>query len=135
MIQPLQPPKSAMSKQSTKDYVLVINANSNDGQLLEQSNKGIKRLLYTKTKELFDEEIPCQQLAGIIYNITHPYQNSVNMIKRIKQECPLSVPIITAIWENSLEIEREIRKLGIFYYMIKPFDEWEINEVLSCLPC
>lgn len=58
------------------------------------------------------EDINGKQLLAIMKNI-HP-----------------QVPLIVVTGDNSLELEREIRTYGVFYYLIKPFSAEEVTEVI-----
>lgn len=41
------------------------------------------------------------------------------------------LPVIVITGDHSLELERELRSLGIFYYLIKPFGMREMLEVVE----
>lgn len=48
-------------------------------------------------------------------------------VKKIHRE----LPVIVITGDHSLELERELRSLGIFYYLIKPFGMQEMLEVVE----
>jgi len=50
-------------------------------------------------------------------------------ISRIK-DVDDSMPVVVAVKENSLELEREMRTRGIFYYLILPAGYDEIEKVI-----
>ena len=50
-------------------------------------------------------------------------------ISRIK-DVDDSMPVVVAVKENSLELEREMRRRGIFYYLILPAGHDEIEKVV-----
>ena len=61
---------------------------------------------------------------------SHDDLNAVETVKMMKELLPELI-IITISEETSLEIERELRKSGIYYHITSPIDEHELREVLA----
>ncbi|MBF0227395.1 MAG: response regulator [Desulfobacterales bacterium] len=53
-----------------------------------------------------------------------------NLIPKIKEMHP-SIKIVTMTGDNTEELERDIRKLGIIYYMAKPFPVEHLKNILD----
>lgn len=51
----------------------------------------------------------------------------IHVIKKLEPE----LPIIVTTEKCSLDIEKEIRTAGIFFYMVKPFNQEEIKSVIN----
>lgn len=58
---------------------------------------------------------------------------AVDLITQIKQIRP-ATRIITMTGFNSRELELKIRRQGILYYMIKPFEEAHLKSILDYIP-
>jgi two-component system response regulator HydG len=66
----------------------------------------------------------------ILLDIFLPDGKGHELIPRIKELWP-TVGIVAMTGYNSRELEREIRKQGILYYMIKPFGTGCLKELLD----
>jgi CheY-like chemotaxis protein len=59
-----------------------------------------------------------------------PDMTAVELIPQLKALQP-EVRIITLTGQNSRELERRLRELGISYYMAKPFQRDELHSILE----
>lgn len=66
----------------------------------------------------------------IVFNITDPSLQSVKDLSRLKQVYS-DTPFITIVSENTLELERQIRSIGIFFYIIKPYSLDDLHMLLN----
>ncbi|MFQ5905256.1 MAG: response regulator [bacterium] len=65
-----------------------------------------------------------------VIDISHEAMDPADAIGAIKAISPgLSVIVITD--ENRLELEKDIREQGVFYYLVKPLDEREYTEAVN----
>lgn len=49
----------------------------------------------------------------------------------LKNSYDEKVPVIVIVSDTTPHIEKSVRQLGIFYYMVKPYDLKELDEVLQ----
>ena len=56
--------------------------------------------------------------------------NGVQVLSMVKNLDP-DLPVIVITGDSSIDLERKIRSLGVFYYLIKPFKMEELREVIS----
>jgi len=66
----------------------------------------------------------------ILLDIFLPDIKGYLLIPEIKKRCPHS-NIIGMTGYNSRDLEKEVRKRGVIYYMIKPFDIGQIRCILD----
>jgi DNA-binding response OmpR family regulator len=68
----------------------------------------------------------------ILLDVYLPDTTAHELIPRFKELNP-GVMIVTMTGENTEDLERRIRKLGITYYMAKPFAVEEFSKIISHL--
>ena len=69
--------------------------------------------------------------ALILYDMElAPPNEFVALKKSIGEKFTYEIPIVVMVSENSLEKERFARELQVFYYLIKPFELQELDEVI-----
>ena len=67
----------------------------------------------------------------VLLHVQLPDIETLEEFCKIKKQWQVGLPVILIISENSLEFERYARTQNIFfYYMIKPYDFKELEEVL-----
>ena len=66
----------------------------------------------------------------ILLDVFLPDTTAHDLIPKMKAQ-QADIRIITMTGENTEELEREIRKLGIVYYMAKPFEIAELKNILD----
>lgn len=76
-------------------------------------------------KELVENEYDALILDMYMEEING--KQTISIIKNIKPK----MPIIVITGDSSLELEREIRSCGVFYYLVKPFEMKELKEVID----
>ena len=74
-------------------------------------------------------EIKTKQFDFLLTNVFLPDTSSHYLIPQIKA-FNSAIGICTMIEDNSIEIEEEIRKLGIRYYMARTFQNEELEAIL-----
>lgn len=90
------------------------------GHYSERHSVGKKALARVRDK-LFDL---------VLLEVLLPDMQASELIPQIKQIRP-DVRIITMTGYNSRELELKIRRQGILYYMIKPFEESYLKSILD----
>ena len=66
----------------------------------------------------------------VLRDIFLPDINGVELIQKLKEVWP-KIRIITMTGHNSRELEMEVRKQGIIYYMIKPVNIQNLKEIVD----
>jgi DNA-binding NtrC family response regulator len=90
------------------------------GHNVERSGTG-KSALDKVKKKMYDL---------VLLDIFLPDIKGYELIPKFKKEWP-EIRIITMTGYNSRELEMEVRKQGIIYYMIKPFDAMVLKEIVD----
>ena len=93
------------------------------------TDHGYNVTLVTNGKDAMDE-LAEENYDAAVLDMYMDKVNGIQVIAAIKEISP-KFPIIVITGDNSIELEREIRSRGVFYYFIKPFDMKELNEVLE----
>ncbi len=90
------------------------------GHRVETSKSG-KNALQKVIKKMFDL---------VLLDIFLPDINGVELIQKLKEVWP-EIRIVTMTGHNSRELEMEVRKQGIIYYMIKPVNVQNLKEIVD----
>ena len=109
--------RDRISKLLTDEYQVSTSPKISEALTL------VQRGVFTVILLSFDRETVAQEL------------NVIQAITILQKIDPDLIIIIMATedhlgMDNSLELEREIRTKGIFYYMLKPVEEEEMKKVL-----
>jgi DNA-binding NtrC family response regulator len=64
----------------------------------------------------------------------HDIRDLQNFIA-VKNSYDEKVPVIVIVSDTTPDMEQSVRKLGIFYYLVKPYDFKELGEVLQGAFC
>jgi DNA-binding NtrC family response regulator len=90
------------------------------GHEVEKARSG-KEALRRFTQNIFDL---------VLLDIFLPDIKGYELIEQLKTLCP-EIGIVTMTGYNTRELETEVRKQGILYYMIKPFETKSLKELLD----
>ena len=90
------------------------------GHKVEKARSG-KEALQRFTKNMFDM---------VLLDIFLPDIEGYKLIPQFKELCP-NIGIVTMTGYNSRELEMQVRKQGILYYMIKPFETEYLKSLLD----
>jgi two-component system response regulator PilR (NtrC family) len=66
----------------------------------------------------------------VLIDISPPDMSAQELIERLKELRP-EIGIVTMTGQSTDELEKEIRTLGIIYYMSKPINESALKEILD----
>ena len=66
----------------------------------------------------------------IIYDLDNPKSKVITDLMKLKNSIE-DIPIITITTVNSLEAEKTIRGVGIFYYMLKPYHVRDLDKLIN----
>jgi CheY-like chemotaxis protein len=76
------------------------------------------------------EKVRKKPIELVLLDMSLPGMSTQNLIIKLKESKP-DIGIVTMTDANSSGQEKEIRTLGIVYYMIKPVDEKVLKEILD----
>ena len=76
------------------------------------------------------EKISKKPFELVLLDMSLPGMSTQDLITKLKESKP-DIGIVTMTDANSSGQEKEIRTLGIVYYMIKPVDEKVLKEILD----
>jgi two-component system, response regulator YesN len=66
----------------------------------------------------------------VLMDLSLPDMDCRELILKLKEICP-DIGIVTMALERSDRLEKEIRALGIIYYMCKPVSEKSLKDILD----
>ncbi len=72
------------------------------------------------------------EILGAIITRKFLGKNALKTLKKIKSIDP-ELPIILATSETNAAFEKKMRQIGIFYYLLSPFDRAEFISMISAL--
>ena len=76
------------------------------------------------------EKISKKPFELVLLDMSLPDMSTQDLITKLKESKP-DIGIVTLTDANSSGQEKEIRTLGIVYYMIRPVDEKALKEILD----
>jgi DNA-binding NtrC family response regulator len=68
---------------------------------------------------------------AIVFIMDGPDECELSLLREIKSLVGLDRPIIAITHHNSLEIERAIAEIGVFYHLLGPFQEKDLDELIA----
>lgn len=98
-------------------------------KILERHQVGIK--VVASYKKSIEDLIKYKYNIVILYCFDEPDDLKTIEVVRIMKEILPSLSIIAISQNTPLEVERELRKSGLYYYLTSPIEENELNEVLT----
>jgi DNA-binding NtrC family response regulator len=116
------------------EKILIYDSGSEIYSMFLKSavENNIELVIIEEFRELLSKFSPKKNLAIIINTGKEHTAGEIStkeLVHIIKMLDP-DLPIIVAAEKESLEVEKEIRLAGIFYYMVKPFNQDEILSIL-----
>ncbi len=76
------------------------------------------------------EMVQTKSYSSVVVDLDQDGIDPVDAIEVIKGISP-GTAIIAVTEKNRLELEKDVRREGIFYYMVKPLDEDEFREAIE----
>ncbi len=111
-----------------KEKVLVIESDPYERGILYKVFSSKYKLTFTASVEDAIEISKKSPQKVMLYNMESPDAQALQNLKKLKEEDELQTPIITIISENTLEVENAVRGIGVFYYLIKPYNFRDLEE-------
>lgn len=113
-----------------KEKVLVIESDPYERGILYKVFSGKYKLTFAESVEDAIEISKKSPHKVMIYDMESPNAQALQNLKKLKEEDEMETPIITIISENTLEGENAVRGIGVFYYLIKPYNFRDLEELL-----
>ena len=113
-----------------KEKVLVIESDTYERGILYKVFSGKYKLTFTASVEEAIEISKKSPHKVMIYDMESPDAQALKNLKKLKEEDEMETPIITIISENTLEGENAVRGIGVFYYLIKPYNFRDLEELI-----
>jgi DNA-binding NtrC family response regulator len=67
----------------------------------------------------------------IVFVMEGPNDRELSLLREIKAQDDLDRPIIIITDHNSLEIEREIAAIGVFYHLLSPYEQNDLDDLIA----
>jgi DNA-binding NtrC family response regulator len=71
----------------------------------------------------------------IVFVMDGPNDRELSLLRDLRVQDDLDRPIIVITDHNSLEIEREIAAIGVFYHLLTPFEPGDLNDLVKAAFC
>lgn len=68
---------------------------------------------------------------AIVFIMDGPDECEMSLLREIKAQAGLDRPIIVITNHNSIEIERAIAEIGVFYHLLGPFEQKDLDNLLT----
>jgi DNA-binding NtrC family response regulator len=67
----------------------------------------------------------------IVVAMEGPNKQELSILREIKARDNLDRPIIAITNHNSIDIEREIAAIGVFYHLLGPFEQNDLDDLIA----
>ena len=71
----------------------------------------------------------------IVFVMDVPNDLELGLLREIKAQDGLDRPVIVITSHNSIEIERAIAGIGVFYHLLTPFEPGDLNDLVKAAFC
>jgi DNA-binding NtrC family response regulator len=120
-----------MEEAKMKNTILIIGSSKKDELLLSKMFAGRHKLNFahsvTEALLVYSPAIP----GMVIFDVETANKETLSDLEALKRMVTKRTPIVVAVSRNSLQAERAVRSVGIFYYTVKPYKKKEIGEVVK----
>ena len=113
-----------------KEKVIVIESDPYERGILNKVFSSKYKLTFAASVEDAIEISKKSPHKVMIYDMESPNVQALQNLKKLKEEDEMETPIITIISENTLEGENAVRGIGVFYYLIKPYNFRDLEELI-----
>ena len=86
--------------------------------------------LASSVQEVFSRKRPFHPLS-VIFQMQKPDAETLQDLAMLKAQLNPSTSIIAIALENSREMEKNLRRIGIFYYLIEPYEFQDLRELVK----
>ena len=115
---------------------VIIIAAKNDrellaaSQIIEEMNIAVQKI---SDKDDLEQILKNRRdIIGVIISRQFLGDNPFTDLGRIRKLVP-DIPVILAASKSSEKFEKNIRRIGVFYYMLEPYDRQEFLSVINAL--
>ena len=127
--------RKKMQVQDDKGYYIILAAPDDQDLLATSSIIQEMNVSFQVVKSMSDLEKTLLQTSAILGAIiTREFlgKNALRTLRKIKSIDP-DLPIILATSETNVAFEKKMRQIGIFYYLLSPYDRAEFISMVSAL--
>lgn len=111
--------------------ILIVEDNSSSAKLLKKKTKALgHRVDIAPSGRSALEKVKQAPFDLVLLDIFLPDAHGTDLIPQFKS-IQHTMGIIAMTGHNSRELELKIRELGIYYYLIKPFDLNSLKTILE----
>ena len=119
----------------SKDYYIILAAPDDQNLLATSTTLREMNIAFQVVESMSDLEMALLRNSAILGAIiTREFlgKNALRTLKKIKNIDP-EIPIILATSETSAAFEKKMRQIGIFYYLLSPYDREEFIGMVTAL--
>lgn len=112
------------------DILVIDDDFFNVGVVIKNIKKYVRNIETAVTAEDALIKVSLKDFDLVLFNISSTDFDCCKLIRQFKSICP-DIKIVTLTDQNSRELELKIRKLGVIFYMIKPFKIKVLKDILE----
>jgi DNA-binding NtrC family response regulator len=68
---------------------------------------------------------------AIVFVMDGPNEKELSLLRQLKSQDGLDRPVIVITTHNSIEIERAIATIGVFYHLLRPFEQNDLDDLIA----
>jgi DNA-binding NtrC family response regulator len=121
--------------QKSKDYYIILAAPDDENLLATSATLREMNISFQVVDSMSDLQnalLRNSAILGAIITREFLGRNALRTLKKIKSIDP-EIPIILATSETSAAFEKKMRQIGIFYYLLSPYDREEFIGMVTAL--
>jgi DNA-binding NtrC family response regulator len=114
-----------------KDGVLIMQADPVEREVLLKKFSGAYDISFAaEAKQAFRTNGDCRHKV-IIFDAGDAGPRDLAGLSRLKSGDPMERPIILLTSHNTIEIEKKVAGIGVFYHLIKPYSAEDLKELIQ----
>ena len=113
-----------------KEKILIIEPEQKDRNDLQDYLSAKYEITFAAEIQEAIDSIRKKLHKVIIYDLDNPKSKVITDLMRLKKSIE-DIPIITITSVNSLEAEKTIRGIGVFYYLLKPYQVRDLDKLIN----
>jgi DNA-binding response OmpR family regulator len=112
-----------------KNWVLIVGVESSTQAIRESVPRGCESMIVSSIDPIIRGGRVARPSVSI-FLVGCLDEESIGQVAALKERFRPPVPIIVLSSENSLEAERHLRAVGVFYYLIQPHDPAQLRQLV-----
>ncbi len=110
--------------------ILIIDDFFSAGAVKKNIDKLVRSIETVNSAEDALTKVRHNKFDLVLLNISSKAFDGCDLIQQVKSICP-DIKIVTMTNRNSRELELKIRKQGVLFYMITPFNKKVLKEIVD----